>query len=101
MRVGCAPDVSGVNDPAPAEDVLNENPSLVALGKIRPKATPKSTKSRPKSQPKFVQKVNKNQPKVDPKVDKNSSFKNAVKSVQTLINNLKQRKINFGFLKNL
>ena len=34
MRSGCEPDVSGANDPAPAEDVLNENPSLVALGKI-------------------------------------------------------------------
>ena len=33
MRSGCEPDVSGANDPAPAEDVLNENPSLVALGK--------------------------------------------------------------------
>ena len=36
MRSGCAPDVSGANDPAPAEDVLNENPSLVALGKKDP-----------------------------------------------------------------
>ena len=30
---GCAPDASGTNDPAPAEDANNENPSLVALGK--------------------------------------------------------------------
>ena len=36
MRVECALDASGANVPAPAEDVLNENPSLVALGnKIR------------------------------------------------------------------
>ena len=35
MRSGCEPDVSGANDPAPAEDLLNENPSLVALGKTR------------------------------------------------------------------
>ena len=28
--------MSGANDPAPAEDLLNENPSLVGLGKNRP-----------------------------------------------------------------
>ena len=33
MRSGCESDMSGANDPAPAEDLLNENPSLVALGK--------------------------------------------------------------------
>jgi len=33
MRTGCESDVSGANDPALAEDLLNENPSLVALGK--------------------------------------------------------------------
>ena len=33
MRVGCVTDASGANVPAPAEDVDNENPSLVALGK--------------------------------------------------------------------
>ena len=32
--------VSGANDPAPAEDLLNENPSLVALGKKLKSAGP-------------------------------------------------------------
>ena len=42
MRSGCAPDVSGANDPAPAEDLLNENPSLVALGKKYEKTSNKN-----------------------------------------------------------
>ena len=33
MRVGCESDFPGANVPAPAEDLDNENPSLVALGK--------------------------------------------------------------------
>ena len=33
MRTGCGPDFPGADVPAPAEDVHNENPSLVALGK--------------------------------------------------------------------
>ena len=38
MRVGCESDFGGANVPAPAEDVDNENPSLVALGKKYPLA---------------------------------------------------------------
>ena len=34
MRVGRESDFSGANDSAPAEDVDNENPSFVALGKM-------------------------------------------------------------------
>ena len=33
MRNGCVTDSAGANVPAPAEDLDNENPSLVALGK--------------------------------------------------------------------
>ena len=36
FRGGPAPAAGGTNIPAPAEDLHNENPSLVALGKIVP-----------------------------------------------------------------
>ena len=67
MRVGCVTDASGANVPAPAEDVDNENPSLVALGKMVKKWSGNDFGPSQMTCPKSCQKVTKKLSKKGPR----------------------------------